>query len=91
MTIEETVRQGIAWLDENGPANWRKLVDLDNLEMSSPWYCVLGRVFRDKSVEFGGYIYAKHVLGCPVYECGFAEDVYSFKSLQNAWIAELSK
>ena len=54
VTVEdwETVRRGhiadsAAVLDEHKPG-WYKKVDLDTLDMESPYSCVLGQVFRSR-------------------------------------------
>lgn len=43
--MESAVQAGIKWLDENGPENWRSLVNLYILDISSVRRCVLGQVF----------------------------------------------
>jgi hypothetical protein len=46
-TADEAVANGIGWLNTNGPANWRELVNLSILDVDSPTRCVLGQVFRN--------------------------------------------
>ena len=43
---DKCVAAGIAWLDREGPANWREMIDLDTLDIDLPKDCVLGQVFR---------------------------------------------
>jgi hypothetical protein len=73
---DEAVVNGIAWLDLNGPENWRDLINLEWLDIDRLSQCVLGQVFRDKAsnpsythtsrwsgkpMEFGsGYDYVIH-------------------------------
>jgi len=45
---EERVAQGIALLDEYN-ADWWTLVELDTLDLNSPWECILGQVFRPEN------------------------------------------
>lgn len=41
------VERGVKWLDEVRP-EWRDLIDLESLQISSTSNCVAGQVFRDK-------------------------------------------
>lgn len=45
---DEAVCKGITWLDQNGPSNWRELINLNTLDIDSPSACILGQVFKDK-------------------------------------------
>lgn len=59
--LETRVMAGVAWLDENGPAEWWDRVDLFTLNIDSPFDCVLGQVFAADADTVGystGYIYA---------------------------------
>lgn len=42
---EARVARGIALLDECGPKDWRSKIDLDTLDIASPWRCVLGQLY----------------------------------------------
>lgn len=53
MRITTRVKNGVKWLDKHGPENWRKIVTIEELDMSSPCRCVLGQVF-DKTAETAG-------------------------------------
>jgi hypothetical protein len=55
---DEYVAAGIAWLDQNGPADWRSRVDLGTLDINSVDDCVLGQVFRNHDRYRNGYYYA---------------------------------
>lgn len=41
----QEVEKGIAFLDEKGPANWRDLVRVEALNISSSLNCVLGQIY----------------------------------------------
>jgi hypothetical protein len=59
--LQARVAAGVAWLDVNDPGWWKsrqpgrgpdgRAIDLDELSMSHPCYCVLGH-------RFGSYMYA---------------------------------
>lgn len=44
----DRVSNGVKFLDENGPKNWREMIDLDKLDIQDGMYCILGQVFADK-------------------------------------------
>jgi hypothetical protein len=57
----ERAYAGMEWLDENGPAEWWDRVDLDTLDISNGYTCVLGHVFAAEADAAGlscGYFYA---------------------------------
>lgn len=74
--MESAVQAGIKWLDENGPEDWRSLVDLDRLNISNTRDCILGQVFAKYANNpeythesygaqvpyYGGYDYAVFTL-----------------------------
>lgn len=43
--IPTRVAAGAEWLDANRPG-WVDLVDLDNLDMAHPYYCLLGQLYE---------------------------------------------
>lgn len=47
-THRGTVLKGVEWLDSIRP-NWRELVNVNTLQMSSAHFCVLGQVFEAES------------------------------------------
>lgn len=47
--INNRVNAGIEWLNDNGPDNWRELINLDTLNVDEPDLCILGQVFADKA------------------------------------------
>lgn len=49
-TNEKRVLRGAAWLDEVMP-DWFERVDLDELNLSEPCWCVLGQIVRDVTSE----------------------------------------
>jgi hypothetical protein len=46
---DECVAAGIAWLNENAPADWREHINLDELDINNVRLCVLGQVFADRA------------------------------------------
>lgn len=67
LTVEERVRNGARWLDENFPG-WIDRIDLDTLALSSSGNCICGQVFRKEAqsierIEDGsGYWFAERTL-----------------------------
>lgn len=74
MTIEERVQAGATFLDANVPGWWKK-IDLEKLDISSPFDCIIGQLY-------GRCYYGLEVLGCLLGCCenkdnlGFALSVY---------------
>ena len=56
-TIKDRVTKGRELLDEQMP-NWCDSVDLEELNLDSPWKCVLGQVYgkprEDNQPQWGG-------------------------------------
>lgn len=62
MDNHERVANGVAWLDENGPDDWRNLIDLTTLDISDSGFCVLGQVYAPEADKAGvrdGYLYSQ--------------------------------
>lgn len=58
LTPFQRVANGVDWLNEHAPAEWWDRVDLDNLSIDDPKFCVLGQVFAaaaDEAGIFTGY------------------------------------
>jgi len=53
-TPQERIARGAAWLDATVP-NWIDRIDLQTLNLWSPWRCVLGQVFGPADREQGYY------------------------------------
>lgn len=53
------VLRGAAHFDEIAPSNWRELIDLDRLDITYPYLCVAGQVFKTAAAAelTSGYIY----------------------------------
>lgn len=45
MDYTSNIRAGIKFLDEEIPADWKKIVDLDVLDMNDCAFCILGQIF----------------------------------------------
>jgi hypothetical protein len=54
---EARVAAGAAWMDTYAPEGWLNLIDLEALNINSPWACVLGQAFAGAS-DRPGYFYA---------------------------------
>lgn len=100
MATAERVLRGIALLDERGPKDWRDSIDLERLDMSSPWDCVLGQLYQDDSGS-GAYLRALAALGIPesTYHKGPGPEKYGFEfvdsgdeyvELTEEWLVQLS-
>jgi hypothetical protein len=100
ISIEERVANGVRWLDEHAPANWRQLIDVEKLGMRNADSCVLGQVFspanRRKSGSSDdwslGFYWAGWKFGTDVTEIsqfGFTVpwDGTSFEERQRTWDA----
>ena len=83
MEIDERIRQGVEFLDQDSPG-WEEVISLVGLHLSSCYNCILGQVY--------GY-YAEGVRRLdaleldPVecgFDCGITEDT-SYRELQQVW------
>jgi hypothetical protein len=54
---ETRVAAGAEWMDANAPG-WMASIDLNLLDVKSPFKCVLGQVFHRNSNDTAGYFYA---------------------------------
>lgn len=45
--FQTNVRKGIAFLNRNGPTNWRSRIDIDRLDIEDTVNCILGQVYGD--------------------------------------------
>lgn len=54
-TVQDVVARGVKYMDTYGPADWRDRIDLEILDIESCTDCVLGQVFDNGDVIFGGY------------------------------------
>ena len=43
--VRARVAAGIALLDQHGPPDWRKQIDLNKLHIALPTFCVLGQLY----------------------------------------------
>ena len=88
-TIKTRVKAGIAFLDAVKP-NWKKKIDLDKLDLFSPYTCVIGEVY-------GGYFKGMKKLEIEWHSdsataLGFYEgSVMNYPSLTKVWKQELKK
>lgn len=48
----DIVKAGIALLDKEGPSDWRRQIDLTQLDLSEHRRCVLGQIYNNYSVGF---------------------------------------
>jgi hypothetical protein len=60
LTIQERVAKGIAYLDEFGPEDWFSRIDLSQLDIADPKWCVLGQVFACDADEYNTTGYWAH-------------------------------
>lgn len=81
----ERVQRGIALLDERGPKDWRRRVDVATLDVCNPWRCVIGQVY-------GGYASGLAVLELvePGEDYGFDCRRDEAAELNAAWRAALA-
>lgn len=49
ITVEQAVQNGIALLDAKGPKDWREIVEVEDLDVASIGWCVLGQIYGDYS------------------------------------------
>jgi hypothetical protein len=83
MTIEtarERARAGMALLDEKAEPNWRELICVDSLDLSTTDCCVLGQVYG----RYGYGIDELDISGRGE-ELGFYADFRDYEPLQQAW------
>lgn len=78
-TLQERVQAGIAVLDELGPENWRELVDLNTLDMTSESMCILGQLYG----EYTEGKYALSILAGSDY--GFDDRELGYPELVAEW------
>lgn len=84
MYMENEVRKGIQWLDEEVP-DWRESINRDRLDMGHIHDCILGQVFGD-------YDDACYTMGLPLTspDYGFYlpdEEISRYPELRETWIA----
>lgn len=54
LTMQERVQAGIKYLDSDlSVGDWRELIDLEKLDMSSELDCIIGQVFGNFRDHFG--------------------------------------
>lgn len=54
--IDERVMNGVLALERKFGPDWLDKINLSNLDLSSPWACVLGQAYKDNKGEHGaGY------------------------------------
>lgn len=84
-TIEQRVQAGAAWLDENQPG-WESKIDLDFLDQSYCYECVLGQVFGD---YWDSPLVQNATSSTRLCALGFASKAFStslgYKKLTQAW------
>jgi len=102
--FEEQIALGAALLDVEKPG-WRDKIDVETLDMSNTWCCVLGQTFADETPQFSApYWVAVDRLGIETDswgrdENGMLADDYGFADepeqryelLTAEWIEYLSR
>ena len=87
--FEKVVKKGMALLDAQVP-EWRDRVDLDTLDISKPYRCILGQVYADEmaiSFTLNGYEIGLRALSCtdPIGHGYMFGDFNSVGELQQTW------
>ena len=71
MVLNE-IQRGIELLDNNRDHGWPCEIDLDELDLSSPYHCVLGQLYADEPADDGtGYSRGVEALGLEDFEGDF--------------------
>lgn len=91
----DVVTKGAALLDQHfGDKEWRKRIDLENLDMGSPYWCILGQLFQSYGAGLQALKYwtepqftQNNGFNAPFMHAG---KHYGYDSLRSAWIEELS-
>lgn len=84
--MNEQVARGIALLDERGPTDWRKRINLDTLDVGSLENCILGQLY-------GSFLRKPSSVFWDTVNCGFdvpmqprdEEYVAAYVELTRAW------
>lgn len=70
-SAERAVERGAAFLDNEGITDWRKAINVADLDLADPDYCVLGQVFNSEARQdeaVSGYSWAIDHLEIPDHE-----------------------
>lgn len=109
LTADRKVANGVKFIEVQValgkiPANWRKLIDVDNLRMVSGEFCVLGQIGMHMTRGEQGFSWAADTFGTPTVEhddLGFCVPwtynpvgntrAEQWDALTEAWKRELTK
>lgn len=108
LTADQKVANGVKFIEVQVilgkiPANWRELIDVDNLRMISGEWCVLGQIGMHVSSGGQGFTWAMDELGGSVesgdfgftvpwtYNPVFNDRGEKWDALTEAWKRELTK
>lgn len=93
LTVDERVRNGVAFLDEHVPG-WREKVDPAALDQESVCRCVLGQLFGTWGKGVLHLLALSAVYPVNAKALGFDRDLgesFSYADLTAAWKRELSR
>lgn len=79
------IKKGIRWLDKHAPANWRELIDVDELDLRDGNKCVLSQVFNENYDNLCPRMKLRHNR---CLECGFMaknNDSLASANLTSEW------
>lgn len=92
LTIAQRVQRGIALMDGLGPDNWRRMIDLDMLDIRNPERCVIGQIYGDYIMGRMPFHISRATMDNVGQQYGldYNDEVYSI-DLTDEWVKVLSQ